>query len=362
MKIGIDASTITPDKAGIGYFTYSLLKEVLKADTANSYTLFTNKQSLLSEFSHDLPAHATIAEIPEAKAGFTWIRKVVRVLKKENYDLFFSPTNFTFGILFPKTIQMVHDLAPLKYPQFYSGKGAFMYRILLRFMVRRVYKIGVLCKTIREELIDYNISTQNKTFVTSVGLHEWTLTKPSQSEQARVKEKYNLPDNFLLSLSTLEPRKNHARMIRAFAEIANEYPDLHYVIGGKKGWFYDEVFETVERLGLNERIHFLGYVAEQDIPHLFDQARFFAYCSLYEGFGIPCIEAYSRGVPVLTSDVPILRETMEDKGVYADPLDYRDIAHKYREMYQAKKFKPSEDFLNKYSWAIAARNLISEYS
>jgi glycosyltransferase involved in cell wall biosynthesis len=361
MKIGIDTSTITEDKAGIGYYTYSIVKELLENDKENTYTLFTNNISNLKSFKKEISKNTEIVEIKAERPGFFWIRKVVRHLYKEKFDRFVSPTNFLFGILFPKTIQIVHDLAPIKHPEFFTKKGSVMYKLLLNLAINRTHKIGVPCKTIREELIKYNIKSQNKLFVTGEGLHKWTELKPDNSKQSAVKAKYNLPKNFMLSLSTIEPRKNHTRVVRAFAEISKEFPDLHYVIGGKKGWFYDEVFESVERLGLTDKVHFLGYIPEDDIPHLFDLAKFFVYCSIYEGFGIPCIEAYSRGIPVLAGDIPSLRETMEDKAMYADPLDYRDITLKLREMIAINHMKVDSEFLSKHSWKLAAEAIIKEY-
>src|SRR5690242_1991688 len=126
MRIGIDISTITDDKAGIGYYTYSIVKEIVSLDPENKYTLFTNNLDTLKSFKKEISNSAEIVEIKEAKAGFFWIQKVVRYLNKNDFNLFLSPTNFTFGILFPKTIQIVHDLAPLKYPEFFSKKGSFM--------------------------------------------------------------------------------------------------------------------------------------------------------------------------------------------------------------------------------------------
>ncbi|MEO6729542.1 MAG: glycosyltransferase family 1 protein [Candidatus Dojkabacteria bacterium] len=359
MKIAIDISIITPGKAGIGYYAHSLVESLAKIDSTNEYSLITNDKKN-SNFSK-LPKNFQIIEISDDKGGLKWIWKASRMLKKEGFDILISPSNFGFSIFFPRTIQIVHDLAPLKFPQFFTRKGVFMYRLLLNFALRRAYKIGVPSNAIRDELIDYSTSAQNKTFITGEGLHDWTFEAKSKDEEVRVKKQYKLPSKFLLSVSTLEPRKNHLRMIRAFTELSRDEPDLCYVVVGKKGWFYEEIFETVERLGLEDKVFFTGYVPEEDLPYIFDLAKAFLYCSFYEGFGIPPIEAFSRGVPVLASDIKVLREVMGENAIYSDPQDYWDIYQKMKELLTLKKKKTNPDLLSKFSWDECAKNIIKEF-
>ena len=359
MKIAIDISIITPSKAGIGYYAHNVVESLAKVDSTNEYTLITNDLKNFN-FNH-LPENFNILEISSERGGFKWIWKVSRLLNKEGYDALISPSNFSFAILFPRTIQVIHDLAPIKFPQFFSKKGVFMYRLLLNLALKRAYKIGVPCNTIRDELIDYNRKVQEKIFITGEGLHEWTFLAKDKQRESEVKKKYKLPAKYLLSVSTLEPRKNHLRMIRAFTELIRDEPDLHYVIAGKKGWFFEEIFETVERLGLEDKVLFTGYMPEEDLPYLFDQATGFVYCSFYEGFGIPPLEAYARGIPVLCSDIKVLREVMGETAMYADPLDYWDMYQKMKELIEIKKKKPSSEVLSKFSWERCAQNIIQEF-
>ncbi|MFS8130991.1 MAG: glycosyltransferase family 4 protein [Candidatus Dojkabacteria bacterium] len=359
MKIAIDISIITPNKAGIGYYAQSVVEALAKNDSKNEYTLFTNDKK--NSTFNKLPKNFKVEEVVSERGGIKWIWKVSRRLRKEGFDILISPSNFSFAILFPRTIQIIHDLAPIKFPQFFSRKGVFMYRNLLNIALRRAYKIGVPSNAIRNEIIEYSTATQEKIFITGEGLHEWTFVKKDKDEEARVKKQYKLPSNFLLSVSTLEPRKNHLRMIRAFTELTRDEPNLCYVVVGKKGWFYEEIFETVERLGLEDRVFFTGYVPEEDLPYILDQANGFLYCSFYEGFGIPPIEAYSRGVPVLCSDITVLKEVMGENAIYADPLDYWDIYQKMKELIILKRKKANSEVLDKFSWEQCAKNITEEF-
>lgn len=359
MKIGVDISSITPTKAGIGYYTFSTVQGLLKEDLNNHYILFTN--DLKHTIGLNLSNNAEFREIKSHRGGFFWIYNVSRILNKENFDLFISPTNFIFTLLFHKTIQIVHDLAPIKYPQFFSKKSSFMFKLLLNLMKNKVYKIGVPCQTIMDELIETIKIDEAKVFITAEGLHEWTRINPSEQLNAKLKSKYNLPNKYFLTVGTLEPRKNHINMIKAFNLFLEKNPDFEYIIVGKKGWFYEEIFENVKELNLQNKVRFLGYIEEVELPGLFDLSSGFLYCSFYEGFGIPCIEAYSRGLPVITSDIPVFHEILKDLANYANPHSLESIKNQLFKIKDGKKHTPQTIFIEKFSWEKVAKNIINNF-
>jgi glycosyltransferase involved in cell wall biosynthesis len=134
-----------------------------------------------------------------------------------------------------------------------------------------------------------------------------------------VQVKYQLPERFILSVGTVQPRKNYVRLVEAFAQLDVEDVDL--VIAGGKGWLYQELFERIEELGLQERVHLTGYVDDDDLPALYNLAKVVAQPSLYEGFGIPVVEAMACGIPVVTADNSSLPEAAGDAGLLVDALD-----------------------------------------
>ncbi len=142
------------------------------------------------------------------------------------------------------------------------------------------------------------------------------------------RRKYAIGDGpYLFALSTLEPRKNYPRLIRAFHAARRDSGLPHrLVIGGKKGWLFDEIFATVRELGMEHEVHFLGFVDDADLPALYSGAEFFVYPSLYEGFGLPIIEASACGTPVLTSDNSCLPEAGGDGALYVDAESVESIA------------------------------------
>ncbi|MGB9634803.1 MAG: glycosyltransferase family 4 protein, partial [Chloroflexaceae bacterium] len=170
-----------------------------------------------------------------------------------------------------------------------------------------------------------------------------------------------LPANFVLFVGTLEPRKNLPRLVRAFARLADS--DLHLVIAGRRGWLYEETFATVERLGLQNRVHFLDFVADADLPALYNLARAFVYPSLYEGFGLPVLEALACGAPVVTSGVSSLIEVAGEAAVLVDPLDEAAIAggitRALRDAARLRGAGPAQ--AQRFRWETAAQRLLACY-
>src|SRR5690606_287043 len=138
------------------------------------------------------------------------------------------------------------------------------------------------------------------------------------------------------------------------------YPNFNYYIAGKKGWHYSEIYETVKELNLEDKVIFLGYVPEKDIAPLFDLSSAIIYCSVMEGFGLPVIEAYARDVPVVASNLEVIKQTMEDKVIYANPLDIESITEG---MKKSLIYNTSVDskFIKNLHWDNVADKLIKLY-
>ncbi len=166
----------------------------------------------------------------------------------------------------------------------------------------------------------------------------------------------------MLFVGTLQPRKNVVRLIEAFAKQDNKNIDL--VIVGKKGWNYEEILQTPNRLGINDRVHFLHNVSNEDLPAFYKHAECFVLPSLYEGFGLPVLEAMKYGCPVITSDVSSLPEAGGDAALYCDPEDTESICSKMTELLKDKKLqeklvKKGYEHVKKFSWEKSAKDVLS---
>jgi glycosyltransferase involved in cell wall biosynthesis len=162
----------------------------------------------------------------------------------------------------------------------------------------------------------------------------------NQDALAAVRRRYHLPERFVLSVGTLQPRKNFERLIEAYAQVRSSVPPLRgrassnvdLVIAGGTGWMYDGIYRRVEELRLQGQVHFPGYVADEDLPALYSLADLFVFPSLYEGFGLPVLEAMACGTPVVTSNTSSLPEVVGDAGLTVDPHDVEALAEAMRQL------------------------------
>jgi glycosyltransferase involved in cell wall biosynthesis len=185
--------------------------------------------------------------------------------------------------------------------------------------------------------------------------------------EAQIREKYRLNFPFVLSVGTLEPRKNHSRLIEAFAQlIQQERLPHHLVIAGSHGWKESPIWEMVQKSGINHRLHFLGYVPSQDLPHLYHLADSFAFPSLQEGFGLPVLEAMACGTPVLTSHTAALVELSGGAAMAVDPFSITDLSAGLYELLsnQTKVAELRQKGLERakfFSWQTAAAQTLKLY-
>lgn len=353
MIIGIDASTITPNKAGIGYYTYSLLEQLHKQKGIEVYAYTNNIENLPSELNSGV---VKFVEISSERPNFNWIRKVSRDFKKFENGVFISPSNFAFGVFIKNSLNVVHDLAPVKFKKFFSKKGVVLYNLQLLLLKRLNRLIVAPSNAVKSDLVEFGFRAEN-IHVILEGIHEWAKEPISPSKMDEVKSRYDLPDKYILSISTLEPRKNHLNLIRAFNEFSSENDGYKLVLGGKKGWFYEEIFNLVKELKISDKVIFVGYVPEGDLAAMIDMASVFVNVSFYEGFALPLIEAGIRGVKLVASDIPVYREIVQDKALYSDPNDVHCIAKKIDESISSGIIVES-NFFDQYSWQKASAQFI----
>ncbi len=360
MKIAIDLSMVDSNKAGIGYYAFGLTQGLIKTDKENDYLIYTNDKNKLSELS--FPANFSIVELDSSKINIKWIWRVYRDILKHKIDIFISPSNLLFGVLFSKTICVIHDIAQIKFPEFFNTKGRIIFKLLLDLVLAKQKVIVTNSNTTKEEVLEYSSKTKANIVEIGGGFNSWTKHEIDEEGLQKVKLKYSLPDKYLLSIATLEPRKNHINAIKGFAEFSKTNKDYYYVIVGKKGWFYDEIFKVAEELNCSDRVNFLGYVPEEDMPYVTDAASGFVNLSFYEGFAFTLMEAYSHGLPILASDIKVFREVMNPKALFINPFDVSRISEGFSELVNEKKYRPDLTFMEKYSWENVALRLIKTFN
>jgi glycosyltransferase involved in cell wall biosynthesis len=281
-------------------------------------------------------------------------------------DIFHSPDFVLPPVRRAKTLVTVHDLSFIRYPQ---CADANLRAYLNKVVPRSVYRADLVLadsQSTKDDLVELLGVDASRIEVVYPGVEERFRPIEDQAHLQGVRERYSLPPRFILGLGTLQPRKNFIHLIEAFADLRFAICDLHLVIAGGKGWLYEEIFATVEQLGLEEKVIFPGFVADEHLPAIYNLADLFVFPSLYEGFGLPPLEALACGTPVITSDASSLPEVVGEAGLMVEATDVEALAEAMKQalgdaalregmivkgMKQAKKF----------TWEKTAAKLLSLY-
>jgi glycosyltransferase involved in cell wall biosynthesis len=221
------------------------------------------------------------------------------------------------------TVITIHDLSFIRLPHLFRPFNRLYLAVMTRLSARRARRLIAVSAHTAAESVKLLGVPMERIDVIYHGVDP--IFRPLPDGEIRAfRQKQGLPDRFVLCVGTLEPRKNHTRLVEAFARIYDGKSKL--VLVGGKGWLYDELFAKVKALGLDEAVIFQGYAMNEDLPLWYNAATVFAYPSLYEGFGMPILEAQACGTAVMTSTIPPLPETAGDAALLADPHDVEEMA------------------------------------
>lgn len=226
-----------------------------------------------------------------------------------------------------KTIAVVHDMAYRAYPETVRKKTRHFLESSMGKSCKRATKVITISEFSKSEILKYISIAADKIAVIPLGVDTHRFYPDYKRESIeQVKEKYHIGESYILYLGTIEPRKNIQKLVQAYAMLKKRCASVPpLILAGGKGWLCDDIYASVEELGLTDCIKFLGYVPDEDAPHLLCGAHLFVFPSLYEGFGLPVLEAMACGTPVVTSNVSSLPEIAHDAAVLVDPNDAGDI-------------------------------------
>src|SRR6266545_990937 len=341
MKVGIDYTAAVWQGAGIGRYTRELIRAIVEQGPEFEYTLFYAAGQLapdspyLADLSRLCATHPNVraVPIPLTPRRLTQIWQRLRLpLPVEVFtgplDLLHAP-DFVLPPTRARTILTIHDLSFMVHPECAEPSMVRYLNQAVSRGLRRADAILADSQATRHDLARLLSVEPARVTVVYPGVGPRFRPLPPQ-EIEPVRRRLGLPDRFLLFVSTLEPRKNLVRLLEAFAQVAgrrsqaagpNETTtsdlrlvtcDLHLVIAGRRGWLCEEIFATIERLGIGDRVRVLDFVHDNDLPALYNLACAFAYPSIYEGFGLPALEALACGTPVITADNSSLPEVVGD--------------------------------------------------
>lgn len=357
----IDLTSLADNFSGIERFALSITKELIKHEDIKFILLFKNK--IHDSFKETMTNVEKKIIKGQNKLIFNQILLPLELAKiKADIYLFLAfPAPFFF---FSKNaVSTIHDMGCWDCPKTNKWWMNIYFRILYRKAARCNKKIITVSEFSKNRIQNILHVKNENVHVIYNGISDVFLNfKYDGRQQADVKKKYNLPDNYILCLSTIEPRKNIRLLVDSYGAILQEKQRVQYdlVLAGRNGWKNQDLYEQSQKF-IN-RIHFTGFIDDQDLPYVYCGARCFVFPSIYEGFGIPPIEALVCGVNVLTSDVASMPEILQSKATYFINNDKEDLKKKLLEILE--KTKPDNNYIlelkYKYNWRKQAEKLCRE--
>lgn len=348
--------------SGVATYTYNLVKALLKEDKKNEYHLFYSSLRRPKNFYYldELKKMGGIIHswrFPPRLMKLWWgkwhIIPIELFTGKMDY---FHTSDFLRPPLFKGTIGIttIHDLTWKIYPQWHTDDVIKAHSLKLDKTIK--YKDIVLCPsecTKKDLLKLYPKSKNNKITVISEGVDKKFKPIPLKNS-LKILKKYKILKPYLIYIGAIEPRKNLKRLIKAFNLLIKEkkYSNLNLVIGGRAGWKNQDVFSLVDKLKLNKKITFTGFVEDLDLPILYSQAECSCYISLYEGFGLPPLEAQACRCPVLSSKISSIPEVVGNSAILVNPYKILDIKNGIKKCIKNKKILSQIGLVNskKFTW------------
>lgn len=361
MRVAIDLTSLADNFSGIERYAAEISRRLIE-DSSIDWTLIFKKE-IHSIFRNAAKSkNVTCITLNPCNKFFFYQIRLPRAMRKINADinlfLAFPPAIFAKK---KKAVVAVHDMVCWDCPDTMKLLSKWYFRISMLNYIKKCRRIITISNFSKERILDKFPCVKDKISIVYCGIGSNFCKDISNLKAKNAERKYKLPETYILSLSTIEPRKNLGLLLEAYAQLCDEghsLPDL--VLAGRKGWLFDDLENIVERY--RDKIHFTGFIADEDLPAIYKGSRLFIFPSKYEGFGIPPLEALATGTPVLSSNAASLPEVLGDSVFYFQSNNLEclkqsilaclktdiDLEQRNRGIRQA----------NKFSWAVEAHKLV----
>ncbi|NUM36247.1 MAG: glycosyltransferase family 4 protein [Candidatus Brocadiae bacterium] len=379
MKIALETQHACRKKnAGVGKYTWNIIKNLLEMESPHEYEMHLFDFMFL-EKSHRklLDSFGTQKRVWKV-CPFLHYGMIARYPGLYNFcsynSLFHSHADVYhfFNFIIPKkiagkTIATIHDSCFFRYPEMLSKTNYSIFKDNLLRSCRYTDLITTVSEYSKKEIVEFLQIPESKVCVIPAGVDRNIFyPKKDSHTKERIQKKYKIPGDFVLYLGTLEPRKNIPFLLKCFHAVIQKEKNLFLVLAGQKGWQYEKIEECLQHLGLQNRTIFPGYIQQEDIVSLYSSATIFLFPSLYEGFGIPPLEAMACGTPVIASNASSLPEILGDAAILVSPDNIQEMEFQIqrllsdsslRNQYSEKGLQQSK----KFSWKESAKKLLRTY-
>lgn len=328
MRIAIDAHAVGSKLAGNESYATNLIEALAQIDSSNEYTLYVTTPAAYERFDRRWPnftVRSTLPHTPLIRIPLTLTAELrarpVDVLHVQFTSPPFSPC---------PVVASIHDLSFEHLPQTFKRRSRTQLRLTVRRSARRAARIVTLSEHTRRDIVDTYDVAEDRISVIPLAAPAHFGPVSNEKELQQVRNKYGIAGDYILSVGSIQPRKNLPRLVRAYASLRKKRPKgklPKLVLVGKCAWLYDETLNTLKETGMEESVILTGYVPESDLPALYSGAVCFVYPSYFEGFGLPPLEAMKCGTPVIAGNRTSLPEVVGDAGLLLDPFDIDSLAH-----------------------------------
>lgn len=335
MKLILDVNAIRPELTGIGRYTWELA-EHFKSRSDFQELRFATQTGWVKDLTSLQKARGLQNGLRSRLSQNIMLRRLYNIvaprLQSNKFsklsDHIYHGTSFMIPQFAGKTIATIHDFSVLRYPQFHPPARVFSLEKEIKNTLKRANFIITDSEFIKDELINLYGWPKEQTQAVPLGVSEKFHPAYFIDETELYLKPYGLSfGKYTLCVATIEPRKNLKNLLAAFARMPDALKEQYpLILAGQRGWLSDEIHLEIFRYAQKGWVKYLGFVADEVLPHLLAGARAFVYPSYYEGFGLPVLEAMASGVPVVASNTKVLLEVMRDTGLTAVPDDPDDLA------------------------------------
>jgi glycosyltransferase involved in cell wall biosynthesis len=369
MRVGIDGYPLAEPRTGVGHYTLELARALALISPADQFELVSPKPfdaAALQEIERaNLPNLLTKTPRASSIRGHWWSIGLPLYIRRAGFDLFHG-TNFDVPLWRQgRSIVTIHDLSALLHPEKHRSRLVRRARLRLPLVVRFADKIITPTESVKREVCQrFKVKPEKVIAIHSAARSSFKPMPFAQS--AELRKRLRVEDEFLLFVGTLEPRKNLLTLLKAFAQINTQTvhrPQL--VIAGGEGWLMDDMFAFVKESGISERLRFTGYLSDEELRGLYSSCKVFLYPSVYEGFGLPPLEAMACGAPVVAGRIPSLQEVLGSNARLVEP-DVNALAGGIVELLEDENQRQmlaaaGLEHARKFSWEKTARLTLEVY-
>ncbi len=362
MLIGIDGNEANVEKkVGISEYAYELLCQFHDLRIKNNNFKFIVYLKDKPRVDMPTPTFNFTYKIVGPRKMWTQFALPISLFLGKKPDIFFTPSHYAPRFSTVPTAISVMDLSYIHFPGLFAKKDLYQLTNWTKYSIKNAKKIFTISNFSRDDIIkEYKVEPKD-VVVTYPGIKPDLRSKNKDLSMEDLNKKFGIKGEYILFVGTLQPRKNIEKLIEAFSFLKQD--KLQLVIVGKRGWLYEDILKAPEKYGVAEKVKFLDFVEDEDLPSLYKNAICFCLPSLYEGFGLPVLEAMKNGCPVVISNVSSLPEVGGDAVLYVNPQDTDDIAKNLRliindEGLRKDMIKKGYQQVKKFSWEKTAKQTL----